>query len=202
MLSSLHMNNAFIPEDYFKQYSTSDIFGNLCPKDSFEVDLGCGDGTFLLLMATHYPNRFFLGVERLLGRVRKVCQESQGQKLANVRALRIESRYFLEYFIAPSSISRLHYLFPDPWPKEKHHKNRLFQTSFIPVLHRALADKGEILFKTDHEDYFIWVCDLMAQSPLFQTTDWDVDFYPKTDFQQLWESQGKEIYSAKFIKLS
>ncbi len=168
----------------------------------FEVDLGCGDGGFLLQMAAHYPDRYFLGVERLLGRVRKVCRDSEKQGLSNVRVLRLESRYFLEYFTAPSSINRLHYLFPDPWPKEKHHKNRLVQQSFIPVLHRALAEGGEILFKTDHQDYFIWVDELLEASPLFERIAWGEQFYPKTDFQMHWEAQGKEIYSAIYRKVS
>ena len=142
------MNTAFVPEDYFAQYGVADIFG---AGDTCEVDLGCGDGGFLLAMAEHYPETRFLGVERLLGRIRKVCNESARRGLDNVRGLRVESRYFLEWMVAPGSISRLHYLFPDPWPKEKHHKNRLVQDSFIPVLHRALAPGGEVLFKTDHE---------------------------------------------------
>ena len=142
----------------------------------------------------------FLGVERLLGRIRKVCSESARQGLNNVRGLRVESRYFLEWLIAPGSISRLHYLFPDPWPKEKHHKNRLVQDSFIPVLHKALAENGEVLFKTDHEDYFIWVCEKMDASLLFRRADWVDEFYPKTDFQKQWEAMGKPIFAARFIR--
>ncbi len=191
------MSTAFVPEDYFRQYNVPDIFGE---GDTCEVDLGCGDGGFLLAMAAHYPERRFLGVERLLGRIRKVCSESARQGLTNVRGLRVESRYFLEWLIAPGSISRLHYLFPDPWPKEKHHKNRLVQDSFIPVLHKALATDGEVLFKTDHEDYFIWVCEKMDASPLFRRADWVDDFYPKTDFQKQWEAMGKPIYAARFIR--
>lgn len=191
------MNAAFNPEDYFRRYAVSEIFGE---GETCEVDLGCGDGSFLLAMAERYPETLFLGVERLLGRIRKVCSESGRRGLSNVKGLRVESRYFLEWMIAPGSISRLHYLFPDPWPKEKHHKNRLVQASFIPVLHRALAPQGEFLFKTDHEEYFEWVCRLMDESPLFLRSPWNAEFYPKTDFQQQWESMGKPIFSAKYTR--
>ena len=105
------MSTAFVPEDYFARYSVSEIFG---AGETCEVDLGCGDGGFLLAMAEHYPETRFLGVERLLGRIRKVCNESARRGLNNVRGLRVESRYFLEWLIAPGNISRLHYLFPDP----------------------------------------------------------------------------------------
>ncbi len=193
-------NPAFIPDDFFKALAPSDIFGADGP---FEVDLGCGDGGFLLQMAAHYPERRFLGIERLLGRVRGVCSRAAARELENVKVLRVESRYFLEWLMRPGCISRLHYLCPDPWPKERHHKNRLVQDDFLPVLHRSLADGGEFLFKTDHEEYFQWVLDHVERSGLFSRAGWDEDefFYPKTDFQLQWESMGKPIYRARFLKL-
>ncbi len=191
------MSAAFVPEDYFRRYTVADIFGG---GETCEVDLGCGDGGFLLAMAEHAPRTLFLGVERLLGRIRKVCSEADRRGLANVRGLRVESRYFLEWMAAPGSVSRLHYLFPDPWPKEKHHKNRLVQEAFLPVLHRALAPGGEFLFKTDHEEYFGWVRGLMDASPLFRREEWNAEFYPKTDFQQQWEAMGKAIFAARYVR--
>ena len=113
------MATAFIPPDYFRRYSVTEIFGN---GQEYEVDLGCGDGGFLLAVAQQHPDRLYLGVERLLGRLRKVCSRGDRLGLQNVRALRAEGLYFLEWMVEPGSIRRLHYLFPDPWPKEKHHK--------------------------------------------------------------------------------
>lgn len=189
----------FIPENYFGKLSPKDIFGTDGP---FEVDLGCGDGGFLLQMAGHYPDRRFLGIERLLGRVRGVCSKAAQLGIENVRVCRIESRYFLEWLMEPKCISRLHYLCPDPWPKERHHKNRLVQQDFLPILSRALTDDGEFLFKTDHEEYFQWVLEHVEQSGLFEQIEWPEDafYYPKTDFQLQWESMGKPIYRARFIK--
>ena len=74
------------------------------------------------------------------------------------------------------------------------------QDSFIPVLHRALAPGGEVLFKTDHEEYFIWVCERMDASPLFRREEWNAPFYPKTDFQKQWEAMGKPIFSARYVR--
>lgn len=80
---------AFIPEDYFGALTPSEIFGE---DGLFEVDLGCGDGGFLLQMAEYYPERRFLGVERLLGRVRSVCSKAASRGLDNVKIFRVESR--------------------------------------------------------------------------------------------------------------
>ena len=195
------MASAFIPQDYFTRLKTNEIFENDRP---FEVDLGCGDGGFLFQMAAHYPERQFLAIERLLGRVRKVCQKcDKTHKLTNTKVLRIESRYAIEYLLPLGSVSRLHLLCPDPWPKAKHHRRRLVQQEFLDALHLILQKDGEFLFKTDHDEYFEWVLDEVARHPGFERLDWqDEDFfYPKTDFQLLWESQGLTLKKARFRKI-
>ena len=192
----------FMPADYFRRHSSSEIYGNDNP---LEIDLGCGDGSFLIEMAQHYPERNFLGVERLLGRVRGVCKRIKELGLTNVKVLRLESQYTLEYLLAPASVSRLHLLCPDPWPKARHHKRRLVQQEFLHILKNVLIPKGEFLFKTDHPEYFEWVIEEMAlfnkSSPdqSFNQLPWPEQweqsgfFYPKTDFQKLWESEGKKL---------
>ena len=198
----------FMPADYFRRHSPADIFGNDHP---LEIDLGCGDGSFLIEMAKHYPDRNFLGIERLLGRVRGVCKRIQELGLTNVKVLRLESQYTLEYLLEPHSVSRLHLLCPDPWPKARHHKRRLVQQEFLHILQKALKPSGEFLFKTDHTEYHQWV---LEQVELFDKSNPDQSFnqlawpgqdeeagffYPKTDFQRLWEEDGKVVETARFM---
>jgi len=187
----------FMPQDYFTETSVEDIFGNSNP---LEVDLGCGDGKFLLEMAQKYPERNFLGVERLLGRVRKVCRKAEKLSLTNLKVLRLDSKYTVEWLLAPSSVSRLHLLCPDPWPKDRHHKRRLVQVSFFEALQRVLEKGGEFCFKTDHPEYFEWAKEVALEFGKFPELEWNDDsfFYPKTDFQLLWESQGKPIHRMRF----
>ena len=199
----------FMPADYFQHHSADDIFGNAHP---LEVDLGCGDGSFLIDMAQHYPERNFLGVERLLGRVRCVCKRIHELGLTNVKVLRLESQYTLEYLLEPHSVSRLHLLCPDPWPKARHHKRRLVQQGFLVTLHKVLKPEGEFLFKTDHPEYFEWVLEEINQfnwanteSP-YNHQPWPKQhaeggfFFPKTDFQKLWEGQGKKMWGLRYKK--
>src|ERR1700689_4801384 len=82
-----------------------------------EVELGSGDGSFLVNYARLHPERNFLGVERLLGRLRKLDRKGRRAGLTNLRGLRIESAYFLEYLLPRESPATLHIYFPDPWPK-------------------------------------------------------------------------------------
>lgn len=194
-------SHEWMPDDYFRRQERAAIFPGERP---LEVDLGCGDGTFLLEMAAHYPDRDFLGVERLLGRARKVCRLAAKRNLPNVKVLRLESRYTVEWLLPPGAVSRLHLLCPDPWPKVKHHRRRLFQSEFLQAVSDVLVPGGELLFKTDHEGYFEWVDEVAAEFEGFERLDWpdDAFFYPKTDFQILWESQGKRLQGLRLRKPS
>ena len=182
----------FVPADYFRKLERLEICRDGRP---LEVDLGCGDGSFLLEMARHHPERDFLGVERLLGRMRKVCKKAARQQLENVRMLRLDSRYVTEWLLPEAAVSRLHLLCPDPWPKVRHHRRRLVQLEFLAAVRRALVAGGEFLFMTDHEEYFRWAEDKVARFGGFERLEWDDAsfFHPKTDFQQLWENEGKSI---------
>jgi tRNA (guanine-N7-)-methyltransferase len=183
----------FVPADYFQKLSRAEICRGGRP---LEIDLGCGDGSFLMNLAKEFPERDFLGVERLLGRVRKVCKKLTRRGLENTRVLRLESGYVVEWLLPEASVSRLHLLCPDPWPKLRHHRRRLVQGEFLEAVRRALVPGGEFLFMTDHEEYFQWALAKVGDFGKFEQLDWSEEsfFYPKTDFQQLWESEGKSMF--------
>lgn len=189
----------FVPTDYFRRLERAGICraGRL-----LEVDLGCGDGSFLEAMADHYPDRDFLGVERLLGRVRKVGRKLVRRGLENARVLRLESRYTVEWLLPEAAVWRMHVLCPDPWPKVRHHRRRLIQPDFLAAAHRSLQPGGEFLFMTDHPEYFEWACGLAAACAGFERLPWSAEdfFYPKTDFQELWESEGRTMFRLRCRK--
>ena len=119
-----------------------------------ELEIGCGDGGFLLAWATRHPDRNFLGVERLLGRVRKLSKRGQQAGLTNLRLLRIEARYILQYLLPENAFTALHIYFPDPWPKDKHRRHRLIDETFIVRAAAILAVGGAVHLRTDDEKYF------------------------------------------------
>jgi tRNA (guanine-N7-)-methyltransferase len=194
------MAGEFVPGDYFRQLER----GELCREGRpLEVDLGCGDGSFLMDLAQEYPERDFLGVERLLGRVRKVCKKITRRRLENARILRLDSKYVVEWLLPRESISRLHLLCPDPWPKVKHHRRRLVQVDFLEAVRSVLVPNGEFLFMTDHEEYFRWAVARVAEFGKFEVIEWDEEsfFYPKTDFQRQWEAEGKVMWRLRCRKV-
>jgi tRNA (guanine-N7-)-methyltransferase len=187
------MAGEMVPADYFRKLERSEICRGGRP---LEVDLGCGDGSFLMEMAREYPDRDFLGVERLLGRVRKVCKKVTRRGIGNARVLRLDSRYVVEWLLPEASVTRLHLLCPDPWPKVRHHRRRLMQPDFLDAVWRALVPGGEFLFMTDHDEYFEWARDKMREFGKFELLEWEEQtfFYPKTDFQVQWEAEGKGMW--------
>ena len=190
----------FVPADYFARQQLADIF----PRTDapFDVDLGCGEGTFLRAMAARHPERDFLGVERLLGRVRKVCRAIARQELANARVVRIETAYALRYLLPPGSVSIAHVGFPDPWPKRYHQRRRLIQDGFMEALHAILADGGELRVKTDDEPYFQWMEKTFERAKGYERIDWPEDpGYPITDFERRFLAQGLPIYRARLRKV-
>jgi len=186
-----------ILEDYFAPIDFLQLFDKDQP---LEIDLGCGDGKFVMEMAANYPERNFLAVERLLGRARKVARKAEQLGLTNLKVLRIESRYLLEWLVPEHSVSRIHLLCPDPWPKKRHHKNRLLQAEFLTILAKVMhPEQGEFIFKTDSDEYFEWGRDLFDSHATWNwqmlDTQKDLEFYPQTDFELQWLSQGLTLDS-------
>jgi tRNA (guanine-N7-)-methyltransferase len=119
-----------------------------------EVELGAGDGSFLAKYAAAHREHNFIGVERLLGRLRKIEKKSLRAGLENIALFRIEASYFLEFLLPEKSVSALHVYFPDPWPKRKHRKNRLVNERFTELAGKVLLSGGTVFLRTDDADYF------------------------------------------------
>jgi tRNA (guanine-N7-)-methyltransferase len=182
----------FVPGNYFKTLSIDSLFTRQAP---LQVDLGCGGGSFLLEMARRYPDQNFLGIERLAGRVDKVCRRAARLGLGNVRILRIESAYAVRHMLPPASVSILHIAFPDPWPKRRHHHRRLINTEFLAWARRTLCADGEIRLTTDDADYFAHMQRAVSRQPGLREVAWlDETDYPRTDFEKVFRVRGLAIH--------
>jgi len=166
-----------------------------------EVELGSGDGSFLANYARLHSDRNFLGVERLLGRLRKLDRKGRRAGLTNLRGLRIESAYFLEYLLPVESASALHIYFPDPWPKRKHRKNRLVNARFTELAHQALAPGGVAYLRTDDEDYFKQMVEVFSANTKFILTETPDELSAVvTDFERNFQARGVSTLRAAYKK--
>jgi len=156
-----------------------------------EVELGCGDASFLVELARQHPEKNFIGVERLLGRISKLDRKGRRTGLVNLRGVRIESAYFLQYLLPPHSAKAIHIYFPDPWPKKKHHKNRLIKEGFPALVRAALAPGGKIFLRTDDVPYFSQMVEVFDAAKEFKKIETPADLAGLlTDFEKGFHAKG------------
>ncbi|MBU6409465.1 MAG: tRNA (guanosine(46)-N7)-methyltransferase TrmB [Verrucomicrobia bacterium] len=155
-----------------------------------EIELGCGDGSFLAEYARRHPERNFIGVERLLGRLSKLDRKGRRAGLTNLRGARIESSYFLKFLLPPRAAETVHVYFPDPWPKKRHQRHRLVTEQFADAVAATLRPGGWIHFRTDDPNYFGQIRAIFDASGKFRKreaprellelpTDFELDFLSK-----------------------
>ncbi|MGZ4962577.1 MAG: tRNA (guanosine(46)-N7)-methyltransferase TrmB [Limisphaerales bacterium] len=172
----------------------------LFPKEQpVELELGSGDGSFLVQYAGLHPEHNFIGLERLLGRLRKIDRKGRRAGLQNLKAVRLEASYFLQYVLPKDSISAIHVYFPDPWPKRKHRKNRLIQTGFPELCADVLKKDGRVYLRTDDVDYFNQMQEVFGASPLFRQIETPESLSSVlTDFERGFLIRGVQTNRAAF----
>ena len=176
-----------------------------------EIEVGCGKGQFLTRRAKENPDCDFLGIERMLERVRLFDGKCRRGRIDNARVLRLEALYTFHYLLPAHHARTVYVFFPDPWPKKKHHSHRLFGPLFLNALWKRLEIGGRLEFATDHREYFETVCECFADdakrggavsAPRFER----VDPMPRprevwTEFETMFRDQGLPIYSAAWQSL-
>lgn len=167
-----------------------------------EIEVGCGKGQFLTREAALHPDCDYLGIERMLDRVRLFSGKCKRGKIANAKILRLEALYTFHYLLPEHHARKVYVFFPDPWPKKKHHSHRLFGPLFLNALWKRLELGGKLEFATDHKEYFETVLECFAGDKRFER----VDPMPRpkevwTEFETMFRSQGLPIYSAAWKSL-
>lgn len=165
------------------------VFGNSHP---VEIELGIGKGRFIMAAAQARPQVNFVGVEWAAKYLRIAQARSQKRRLGNLRLVRAEAREFVEFFVPSSSVQAFHLYFPDPWPKKRHHKRRLFNAGFLAEVERALEPGGRLWLATDHEEYFQVMVEVLRANPRFWVVEagWEG---VKTNYEEKYLTAGKPI---------
>lgn len=153
-------------------------------RQEFVCEIGCGHGHFLTAFAAAHPDSLCLGLDLVEERIARARRKQQRARLANLHFLRAEARLFLETLPATARISALFLLFPDPWPKLRHHKHRIIQPKVLDTLaQRATAD-CRLYFRTDFQPYFEEARATIAAHHRWQLVDEPWSFEYATVFQQ------------------
>ncbi len=156
----------------------------------WEVEVGFGKGRFLLREALENPERRFLGVELVSKYHRMLWTRAQRRGVSNLAVVRGEALYLLATSLPRGFAEVVHVYFPDPWPKSRHHRRRLFDEETVDLVMGLIRPGGRLEFATDFLDYGDRVVEILRG-------------FPGLDVQLLnepWPDGARTNYEAKFIR--
>ena len=133
-------------------------------RDELWLEIGFGGGEHLAGQAGRHPRATLIGAEPFLNGAASALRHIDEAGLTNVRLHVGDARDILDR-LPDASLDRVFILFPDPWPKVRHHKRRLIQPAFVADLVRVLVPSGRLRFATDWADYADWALQRLIAHP-------------------------------------
>lgn len=154
-------------------------------------EVGCGHGHFLTAYATAHPERLCIGIDIASERIARAQRKRDRARLGNLHFIHADAALFLETLPAHVRLADVFVLFPDPWPKSRHHKNRLMQPDFLAATARRAAPEARLHFRTDHQAYFA-----SAEATLRAHPDWRIveEAVWPFEFETVFQSRAEEGY--------
>lgn len=204
---ALHERVLFVPRHYqdhkqWKMPAWEDplLFGK---PGKVMIEFCSGNGAWVLDQAKK-SGECWIAVEQKFERVRKIWSKMNNQAVSNLLVVCGEALTFSSNYLSPASVDEIFINFPDPWPKTKHAKNRLFRAPFIEELARILKRGGKVMAVTDHAPYCSEIILEMQKNsdflPRYQAPHYVTDFpdYGTSYFDSLWRGKGKTIHYIGF----
>ena len=157
----------------------------------FVLEIGFGGGEHLCAQAGAHPDWGVLGVEPFLNGMGSCLRHVEEGNLQNVRLHLGDARDVMAH-LPDACLDLVFILFPDPWPKTKHHKRRLIQKAFVAELARIVKPGGEVRFATDWANYAAWTLEAFLKEPRFA---WTAE--AAADWRNPWPGHVTTRYEAK-----
>lgn len=183
----------------FKGTWSESVFKNNYP---IAVEVGTGYGHFMLDFTKNFPKENFIGIDHRFKRSFHLAKKLSHLEHSNFRYLRARGER-LAFIFGEKEVDKIFYFFPDPWPKTRHHKKRLFQAPFLKSCHQILKDDGVVFIKTDHDDYFDWMVKEITNSKDFKVTFQTYDLYQEAPehFLASFQTKFEKIFLKQEIKI-
>ncbi len=192
----LDISDTYIPLDL------TQVFGN---DNDFVLEIGFGDGDFLIEMAALHPDKNYLGIEIKTKRFKIAVKKSKNYTRDNLKFLHMNANIAVEEIFLKDTFSLVYINFPDPWPKDRHHKHRIINTEFLGKLSNIM-NKGAVLeIASDHKDYIEHAFDVFAETPFFLAGYPDPGYLhnvpnrPYTKYEREFREEGREIYYLMYM---
>lgn len=153
-------------------------------KGEFLCEIGCGHGHFLTAYAAEHPDVTCIGLDLVSDRIERARRKRDRAGHPRLHFIQAEARLFLEVLPPEVRVSDYVLLFPDPWPKLRHHKNRLMQADFLGQAASRAKPGCRLHFRTDFAPYFEDASAAVAAHPEWEMGDDPWIFEHETVFQQ------------------
>ena len=195
----------YIPEYYplKNQYALADfdLQSHVQGKKRVVIEFCSGTGDWIVGCANENRDVQYVAVERKFKRVCKIAEKRDSLGLDNLLIICGNAEHFVKYFVKEPTFAKVYVNFPDPWPKKRHEKHRLFSSDFVADLSKTLLFDAGMLLVTDDYDFV-----QHAKSTLLEKGQWDYTLLESSDiasygesyFHKLWLSKGRNIYFNQF----
>ena len=202
------MNTSFpfldVTEYYLPLDNLSEVFGN---ENRTALEIGFGEGDFLIEMAKRKRDWNFIGIEIKRKRFKKAVTRAEKEKATNVRLLLMDAKIAVEEVFAEDTLSEIYMNFPDPWPKDRQKKHRIISPKFLYGLSRIMKPLASLEIASDHKDYVSHIVGVFENTEIFRS-EFHSPVYvnslpdrPFTKYEMEFREEGREIYYFRFMNL-
>ena len=146
-------------------------------------EIGCGHGHYLTAYSSAHPLEMCIGVDIARDRIARATRKRNRAKLSQLHFMVANARDFLDTLPPQIELARIFVLFPDPWPKRRHHKNRLLEPKFLKDLAERSGKGTRLYFRTDYKPYFSEVSSMLSSDLKWEVIDEPWPFELETVFQ-------------------
>lgn len=185
-------NQIFALENYFSKFELTDgpwdfqeLFGN----KEVVFEIGCGSGESTIGFAKANPETIIIAIEVHRPSISHLVESAHKEGLTNIRVAYSDGVQVLRDWVADKSLTAIFAFFPDPWPKKRHNKRRLFRTEIVEMMQKKLKNGGEIITATDWAEYGHQMLEVLPNSKLSIRPSWR----PTTKYERKGLAANREI---------
>ncbi len=170
--------------------------------DKCYLEIGFGNAENIIFQAINNPSYLFIGSEVYMSGIGTLVSSIKENNINNIKIFSDDIRLLLDQ--SPKKVfDSVIIICPDPWPKEKHHKRRLINKSFLEMVHDFMKDNSNIYISTDWENYAESISELFVKNKLFKPSSnksFQKDSLSK--FERRGKDEGRELFEFNYKKVS
>ena len=170
--------------------------------DKCYLEIGFGNAENIIFQAINNPSYLFIGSEVYMSGIGTLISSIKENNINNIKIFSDDIRLLLDQ--SPKKVfDSVIIICPDPWPKEKHHKRRLINKSFLEMVHDFMKDDSNIYISTDWENYAESISELFVKNKLFKPSSnksFQKDSLSK--FERRGKDEGRELFEFNYKKVS